>query len=61
MKKRRDTLDHTRSVDLLRLERLHDIQEFIVDVRSITEFHLDLVQVQESILDSKLPHRVLGL
>lgn len=48
--------DDARRVDLLRLERLHDVEELVVDLRPVAELHLDLVQVHEGVLDAKFAH-----
>ena len=48
--------DDARRVDLLRLERLHDVEELVVDLRPVAELHLDLVQVHEGVLDAQFAH-----
>mmetsp|Transcript_28777 Transcript_28777/g.63370 ORF Transcript_28777/g.63370 Transcript_28777/m.63370 type:complete len:287 (-) Transcript_28777:202-1062(-) len=50
------TTDDARGVDLLRFERLHDVEELVVDVRTIAELHLDLIQVHEGVLDAQFAH-----
>jgi len=48
--------DDAGGVDLLRLERLHDVEELVVDVRPVAELHLDLVEVHEGVLDAQFAH-----
>ena len=48
--------DDARRVDLLRLERLHDVEELVVDLRPVAELHLDLIQVHEGVLDAQFAH-----
>lgn len=48
--------DDAGGVDLLRLERLHDVEELVVDVRPVTELHLDLIEVHEGVLDAQFAH-----
>ena len=52
----RHTPNDAGSVDFLGFELLHDLEELIVDVGTVAELHLDLVEVHERIFDTKLPH-----
>ena len=45
----RYSADDSWSINALRFEFLHDIQEIIVDLRLVTKLELDLVQVREGI------------
>jgi hypothetical protein len=58
MKEIGDTPDNAGCVNLVRLERLHDVQKLIVNVGAVTKLNLDLVEVKEGIFDAKLPHSV---
>ena len=55
------TADDARGVDLLRFERLHDVEELVVYVRTLAELHLDLIQVHEGVLDAQFAHHGCGL
>ena len=44
-----DASDHSRCVYLVCLEGLHNVQELIVDVRSITELYLYLIQIKKGV------------
>lgn len=52
--------DDAGRIDLLRLERLHDVEKLIVDVRSVSKLDFDLVQVQERVLHSEFAHAACG-
>jgi hypothetical protein len=42
--------DHTRGVDGLALEILHNVQELIVHIWLLMKLHLDLVEIAKSVL-----------
>jgi hypothetical protein len=46
----------TRCVDLLRLKILHNIEELVIDMRTVAELHLHLIQVLKRILNTELSH-----
>ena len=45
MKESGDTLNDAGRVNLLGFERFHDLEEFVVDLGTVPEFHFDLVEV----------------
>lgn len=56
LEKVRYTANNSRRVNLLRLKSLHNIKELIVDMRTVSELNLNLVEVEKSVLHSQLPH-----
>jgi len=52
-----DTTDDAGGINLLSLESLHNFEELVVDVRSVSELDFNLVEVQEGVLDSEFSHR----
>ena len=38
----------------LRLEVFHDVEEFVVDIRIITELYFDLIKIAECIIQDRL-------
>ena len=51
LEERRNSSNDAGRVDLLALEGLHDLEEFIVDLGLVAELGLDLVEVEERVLD----------
>ena len=51
LEERRDSANDAGRVDLLALEGLHDLEEFVVDLGLVAELGLDLVEVEERVLD----------
>ena len=60
LKKVRHSSNYSRGIDLLSLECFHYIQEFIVNVWTVTKLHLDLIQIEKRILYSKFSHLMKG-
>ena len=54
LEERRNSTDDAGRVDLLALEGLHDLEEFIINLGLIPKFGLDLVEVEERVLDLRV-------
>jgi hypothetical protein len=56
LEKSRDASNDTWCIQLLCLESLHDIQKLVVDVRTISKLHFDLIKVEKCVFNAKFPH-----
>jgi hypothetical protein len=57
LKQIRNTTNHPSGINLLRFEGFHNVEKFIVNVRTVSKLHLDLIQIQKGIFYSQFaPH-----
>lgn len=54
IEKSRNPLNHTRGIDCLALEILHDVQEAVVHVRLVDEANLHLIKIAKRIIQNRL-------